>query len=698
MLKYSRGWAAVNKMLRSGRSYSGRERDCAFLNIGQRRFAAVAASMGVDLPDDSRALALVDWDQNGTLDMWLTTRTSPAVRFFRNTAPAENRFLTLELRGASCNRDAVGARVELVLDEPNDKPRIRTLRAGDGYLAQSSKRVHFGLGTHDRIKKVVVRWPGGKPETFTGLSANRSYKLVQGSGQALVQPQRGSVELAAQAVPTVPVSDQARVVVLQPGEMPDVSYYDAEGNLQPLKKRYGKPLLLNLWATWCKPCIKELGEWTAARERLAERGLDVLTLCVDEPGESLSEAAKRAATAAAGLKLAFDVGVPADGLVEALEVVQRTYIGRQRPLPVPASFLIDAAGRVSVIYRGPVSVEQLLADASLLEGDHIARVGAAVPFAGQWLKPPGATAPSRIALTFIDAGYLPAARAYLERLIEAYQTRRQAGEKLDNAALSDLAQATDLVGRIFFDQKNYKEAAAYYERSLGIASQNRDLRLELVRTYIMMNQPAKAAEQLETVLKSKRDDPENLMRLALLKRQTGGLTEAADLLKESLSVAENHVARYELAGTHLAAGDLPAAMAEYRKILAAKPDWPPAANDLAWILATHPSQAVRNGTEAVTIAEGLARATREQPSANFLGTLAAAYAETGQFDRAIETAQRAIDVETTTAAKAKVAADEKLVAAYRQRIKGFERKEPYRDRNLPPVKSPVGSNKNGART
>jgi tetratricopeptide (TPR) repeat protein/thiol-disulfide isomerase/thioredoxin len=695
VLNYNRSWAAVNKMLRSGRSYSGRERDCAFLNVGQRRFAAVAASMGVDLPDDSRALALVDWDQNGTLDMWITTRTSPAVRFFKNTAPAENGSLTLELEGKTCNRDAIGARVELVLDDPSDKPRIRTLRAGDGYLAQSTKRIHFGLGTSQTIKHVVVRWPGGEPETFTGLVANRSYRLVQGAGKPLENPQRGAVQLAAKAVPTAPVSDRARVVVLRPGELPEMNYFDANGEVQPLKKRYGKPLLVNLWATWCKPCLVELNEWAAARERLDERGVGVLTLCVDDPGESLSEAAKRAAAAAKNLKLPFDVGVPADGLVETLEVVQRTYIGRQRPLPLPASFLIDAAGRVSVIYRGPVTVQQLLADIGLLNGDHAARVNAAVPFAGQWLKPPGTTAPSRIALTFIDAGHLPWAEAHLERLIASYEARQASQGKLDNAALSDMAQATDFLGRIRFDQKKFKEAAAYYERSLAIAPQNRELRLELVRTYSQLGAPSKAAEQLAVVLESKRDDPETLARLAHLKRQTGALREAIDLLKESLAVTENHVVRYDLASTHLASGDLAAAMAEYRKILAARQSWPPAANDLAWILATHPNDAVRNGTEAVAIAEELVRVTAEQPSANFLGTLAAAYAEAQKFDQAIRTCQKAIEVETAAATKAKVEADQKLVAAYRERIKGFERRVPYRDSSLPPIKSPVGSSVRG---
>ena len=56
-----------------------------------------------------------------------------------------------------------------------------------------------------------------------------------------------------------------------------------------------------------------------------------------------------------------------------------------------------------------------------------------------------------------------------------------------------MAQATDFLGRISFDQKKFKEAADLYERSLRIAPQNRELRLELVRMYATLGQPAKAA-------------------------------------------------------------------------------------------------------------------------------------------------------------------------------------------------------------
>ena len=179
----------------TGRSFSGRERNCFFLNTGdnpaaQGRFANISAVSGLDYPDDGRAVALVDWDHDGDLDMWISNRNAPRLRLMRNEFPTGNNFLMLRLEGngKTTNRDAIGARVEVVYENVGSKaphPKsIKTLRAGEGFLAQSSKWIHFGLGDTDAIKMVTVRWPGGELEQFTGIAANHRYRLVQGSGVA----------------------------------------------------------------------------------------------------------------------------------------------------------------------------------------------------------------------------------------------------------------------------------------------------------------------------------------------------------------------------------------------------------------------------------------------------------------------------------------------------------------------------------
>src|SRR5439155_5687259 len=76
------------------------------------------------------------------------------------------------------------------------------------------------------------------------------------------------------------------------------------------------------------------------------------------------------------------------------------------------------------------------------------------------------------------------------------------------------------------------------------------------------------------------------------------------------------------------------AIAEYRAALEINPDWPAAANDLAWILATDPDEHVRDGTKAVELAERACRITGNRETL-FVGTLAEAYAEAGDFTKAV---------------------------------------------------------------
>ena len=72
---------ALHEMIFEGRAFSGRERNCCFLNLGGARFADVSAVTGLDSLDDGRGAATVDWDLDGDQDLWVTNRTGPRVRF-----------------------------------------------------------------------------------------------------------------------------------------------------------------------------------------------------------------------------------------------------------------------------------------------------------------------------------------------------------------------------------------------------------------------------------------------------------------------------------------------------------------------------------------------------------------------------------------------------------------------------------------
>ena len=93
-------------------SWSGNERNCLFLNHGGKSFATASYITGFDFADDARGIAMVDWDHDGDLDMWISNRQGPQTRYLENQIEG-TRWLSLKLTGdgKKINRDAIGSTV-----------------------------------------------------------------------------------------------------------------------------------------------------------------------------------------------------------------------------------------------------------------------------------------------------------------------------------------------------------------------------------------------------------------------------------------------------------------------------------------------------------------------------------------------------------------------------------------------------------
>ncbi len=439
-----------------------------------------------------------------------------------------------------------------------------------------------------------------------------------------------------------------------------MKYQDAAGQSQSVLKD-GKPRLINLWASWCQPCLKELGEWNHHQSDFARSGLEVLAINVDEPRGDRAAQIEVLKKLAAKTAPSFTLGFGRTELVAQFDVLQRSILRRQRTLPVPTSFLVDGNGHLRVIYKGPVDADQLLADAKLMTASSEKTVEASVPYKGRWLGQPAGSAPNQIAIRFIEGGFVEEAEQYIRQLAKMV---------VDNP-LYNRAEANVLLGAMLLDQKKLEQSADAFRAALELDPEHRQSHIELAGILLQTNKPQEAAKHFEAALLRRQNDPELRLKLGKARLQLGEIEEAAKQFRMSAELRASAMAFHNLGNTMLGLKRPGEAIKSYESALETDGRFIPSANNLAWLLATNPDDTLRNGERAVELAEGICGfAAARNPSS--LETLSVAYAEVARFDKAIETTQEAIRM-------AKAAGDLKTAGELRKRLALFQQKKPYRD-------------------
>jgi len=150
-------------------------------NLGNGTFADVSDRCGDGLlvKKCSRGVVFDDLDNDGDVDaVVMNMRDRPTIlrNMLRETG-SRNHWLQVRLQGVKTNRDGVGARVRVVA---GDLVQVDEVHSGRGYQGHFGSRLHFGLGKHDRIDRIEVRWPGGGVDVLEDLPADRLLDIEEG--------------------------------------------------------------------------------------------------------------------------------------------------------------------------------------------------------------------------------------------------------------------------------------------------------------------------------------------------------------------------------------------------------------------------------------------------------------------------------------------------------------------------------------
>lgn len=687
---YVQSVVELNQMLDRGVSWSGHEANCCFLNTGETQFANVSAITGLDFLDDGRGLGFVDWDFDGDLDAWTSNRTAPMLRFVRNELPPGNDFLALKLEGVTCNRDAINARVEVRLAGATEAKLLRTLRAGEGFLGQSSKWLHFGLGPDAQIQRVIVHWPGGESEEIAGALPNGHFRIRQGDGNAQRWTPPTRMPLQPQPIERVESVSETRTVLTSRIPIPPMAIETYDGKEIDLASGRGGPVLLNIWASWCMPCLKELKEFAAHGKQLRLAGVEIVAASVDGLGDS--RGADREAEQALLKRLGFDfvAGLANESLAAKTELLVNFVYGPDRPLPVPTSLLIDSQGALAAIYKGPVSVRQLLTDVENLPLRGEERQRKALPFAGRWIGGPPTLRPLGLATQLAQNDLTDDALAYVRansqaighdgQFVEfaAEMTRKLVAEEKFAQALRHLREASRLapgsaelsaqLGDLLFQQGKFDEAERHlrnaiaiepthaganfqlgnvlsrrrdvagaikhYRQALATQPDMADAHYQLAAVLFQRGNVEESLEQMEQFVELKPEDVNARVNFGAMLASQGKFERAESALREALEIdPDNSMAHNNLGKVLQDRGKDAEAIGHYRAAIKDGKSAIQAGLNLTRLLASSEDPAVRNAAEALSIAKKLAVATRGR-RADVLEVLGDAHLAAGEVELA----------------------------------------------------------------
>ena len=282
-------------------------------------------------------------------------------------------------------------------------------------------------------------------------------------------------------------------------------------------------------------------------------------------------------------------------------------------------------------YEEALRIKPDSAEAHFNLGVALAQAGKAPEAMGQYreavrIKPDYAEAYLNLGAGLQQMGKAP---EEIEQYEQALRARPEYAE-----AHYNLAMALQRTGQL-------PEAIGHFERALRFKPEYA-ADSNLTSALAAARRANEALDSCRQALRTNPDDAQAHNNLGGLLRQIGRVAEGIGQFEQALRINPDFAeAHYNLALATAQMGKVPEAIGHYTEALRLKPDFLPALNNLAWIRATQADPKLRDGAEAVRLAEHACQLSARKEW-GFLDTLAAAYAEAGRFADAVAAAQEAL--------------------------------------------------------
>jgi tetratricopeptide (TPR) repeat protein len=236
----------------------------------------------------------------------------------------------------------------------------------------------------------------------------------------------------------------------------------------------------------------------------------------------------------------------------------------------------------------------------------------------------------------------------------------------------DYAEAFSNLGSVMVEKGDLQSAIQYLTTALRLNPRYADAHHNLANALLRSGRQPEAITHYEAALRYKPGLPEAHYQLANICLQEGKKEEARrEYLAALTNRADYAEAHYQLGVLLTADKKVDEAVVHFKSALSSRPDWLEALNNLAWIYATHKEPTLRNGEQAVQLAQRAVTLSHTN-NAGALDTLAAAYAEAGQFGHAAVTASRGIEVAIASRQSA-------LAAQIQSRLELYRRDQAYHE-------------------